>query len=246
MIQPPEATDFLRSSFVWLALLLAVGFVWIGHIAGRRSGVPRHANGRLTGIAMTATSAWLAATWAAASSGVLAQFDRRPPPFALFFLAVLAVSASVAWSRLGLRLLRGLPLWALVATQVFRLPLELVMHEAAVEGVMPVQMSYSGRNFDILTGLTAIPVAVLIATGIGGRRLALAWNVLGTLTLANILGIALVSTPTFAMFGPERLNTWVAYPPFVWLPAVMVVSALIGHMVLWRKLLVTPTTTPRP
>ena len=246
MILPPEASDFLRSSFTWLGLLLAAGFLWIGHVAGRRARLSSRANWRLTGVATIATIAWLAATWTAASSGVLSQFDRRPPPFALLFLAILAVSAVVTWSPLGLRLMRGLPLWALVLTQMFRLPLELVMHEAAVEGVMPVQMSYSGRNFDILTGLTAIPVAVLLATGIGGRRLALAWNVLGTLTLANILGIALVSTPTIALFGPERLNTWVAYAPFVWLPAVMVVCALIGHLVIWRKLLLTSTTTPRP
>lgn len=245
MIQPPEASDFLRSSFVWLALILAVGFVWIGHVAGRRARLSRESNWRLTGIVTLATSVWLAATWSAASVGALAQFDRRPPPFALLFASILLVSAAVTWSPLGLRLLRGLPLWALVLTQAFRLPLELVMHEAAVEGVMPVQMSYTGRNIDILTGLTAIPVALLLAKGIGGRRLTLAWNLLGTLTLANILGIALVSTPMLAMFGPERLNTWVAYAPFVWLPAVMVVCALIGHLVIWRRLL-TPTATPRP
>lgn len=246
MIQPPEASDFLRSSFASLALLLAVGFVWIGHVAGQRARLSPQANWRLTAVATMVTFAWLAATWTAASSGVLTQFDRRPPPFALLFLAILAVSAAAAWSPLGLRLIRGLPLWALVLTQVFRLPLELAMHEAAIEGVMPVQMSYSGRNFDIVTGLTAIPVAVLLAVGIGGRRLALAWNVLGTLTLANILGIALVSTPILALFGPARLNTWVAYTPFVWLPAVMVVCALIGHLVLWRTLLLTSTATPRP
>ncbi|MDX1982954.1 MAG: hypothetical protein SFV51_21975 [Bryobacteraceae bacterium] len=83
------------------------------------------------------------------------------------------------------------------------LPLELVMHHAAAEGRMPVQMSYSGWNFDIVTGITAIPVA---------------------------------STPVFAAFGPDRLNTWIADAPFVWLPCVLVPAALLGHLLLWRKL----------
>jgi hypothetical protein len=30
--------------------------------------------------------------------------------------------------------------------------------------------------------------------------------------------------------------TFVAYPPFVWLPAVMVVAALAGHLVIFRAL----------
>jgi hypothetical protein len=32
------------------------------------------------------------------------------------------------------------------------------------------------------------------------------------------------------------LNTFVADPPFVWLPAVLVTAALMGHILVWRKL----------
>lgn len=244
MIQPPVASAFLTWSFTIFGLLLAAGFVGIGHSAGRRARLSPSANRRLTVVAAFSTAAWLAGTWTAAASGVLSQFDRRPPPFALLVLAILSVGVGVTWGPLGVRLLRGLPLWALVLTQAFRFPLELVMHEAAIEGVMPVQMSYSGRNFDIATGITALPVALLLAFGVGGRRLAIAWNLLGSLLLVNIVAVAFLSTPTFAFFGPERLNTWVAYAPFVWLPAVMVTSALIGHLIIWRSLF-TPTTTPR-
>jgi len=50
---------------------------------------------------------------------------------------------------------------------------------------MPVQMSYSGRNFDIVTGTSSILVAWLVASGRGGRRLVLLWNVLGLALLLN-------------------------------------------------------------
>ena len=62
------------------------------------------------------------------------------------------------------------------------------------------------------------------------------WNVLGLALLANIVGIAIASTPLFRAFGDDRLNTFVAYPPFVWLPAVLVTGALMGHILVWRKL----------
>jgi hypothetical protein len=72
------------------------------------------------------------------------------------------------------------PLAVLVGVQGFRLPLELLMHRAYAEGLMPVQMSYSGRNFDIVTGTTAW----CSPRRSGSRRsaargLVLAWNVMG-------------------------------------------------------------------
>jgi hypothetical protein len=170
-----------------------------------------------------------------ASRGIIADFDRRPPPLAILLVVLFALSAVLAFSRFGTRLMEGVPLWLLVLAQSFRLPLEWMMHRAAEDGVMPMQMSYAGWNFDVLTGLTALPVAWVLYRR-ENRAVAFAWNLLGTLLLANILVIAILSTPMFAAFGPDRLNTWVAFPPFIWLPTVMVVWALTGHLVIWRRL----------
>ena len=62
---------------------------------------------------------------------------------------------------------------------------------------------------------------------------------MGSLLLINILTIAILSTPMVAAFGDDRLNTWVAYPPYVWLPTMMVVCAITGHLVIFRKLRAT-------
>jgi hypothetical protein len=97
-------------------------------------------------------------------------------------------------------------------------------------------MSYSGRNLDLVTGATAVIVAVLVALGYAGRRLVLVWNVLGLALLVNIVAVAILSTPRFAAFGPDRVNVFIAYPPFVWLPATLVLAALTGHLVIFRAL----------
>jgi hypothetical protein len=47
--------------------------------------------------------------------------------------------------------------------------------------------------------------------------------------------VALLGTPRFHYFG-EHLNVWITYPPFVWLPAVMVLAALAGHLVIFSAL----------
>jgi NADH:ubiquinone oxidoreductase subunit 6 (subunit J) len=66
-----------------------------------------------------------------------------------------------------------------------------------------------------------------------------AWNALGIGLLAGIVVIAVASTPALHAFGrePSALNTFVAYVPFVWLPSVLVVGAIVGHIAITRRLL---------
>ena len=189
-------------------------------------------------VAAGVVAAWMALTAAVARSGVLLQFSRRPPPLMLLLLATAVASLAVSLSPVGSRLARGVPLAALIALQGFRLPLELLMHRAAQDGVMPVQMSFSGYNFDIVSGTTALLVAGLVAAGRAPRWLVVAWNALGFALVLVIIAIAVASTPLFHAFGtaPERLNTFVGRWPFVWLPTVLVVAAVAGHIVIARKL----------
>jgi hypothetical protein len=89
-----------------------------------------------------------------------------------------------------------------------------------------------------VTGATALIVGSLALLGHAPRWLLVAWNALGTTTLLAILGIAVASLPQFRAFGsePALVNTWIAYFPFVWLPAGLVGGAVLGHVILWRRL----------
>jgi hypothetical protein len=200
-------------------------------------GVLRTAGQRRAGLFALGVGAWLAAAAALGLSGFLAQ-DGLPPRVLCLLLPTITLPVLFGLSRTG-ALLANAPLSLLVAFHAFRLPLELVMHQAAAEGVMPPQMTFTGMNFDITTGVTALLVAALAARGWAPRWLLLGWNAWGTLLLVVILAIAVASLPAFAAFGrePARLNTWVAYFPFVWLPAGLVSSAVLGHVLLWRRLL---------
>src|SRR5262249_19852995 len=154
------------------------------------------------------------------SSGLLQRWEQTPPPFAILIAATLALALFLALSPVGGRLARFVPLWALVLVQAFRLPLELAMHALYERGIMPRQMSFSGRNFDVVTGATALLVAALAYSG-GARRLVAVWNVLGLALLFNVLAVAILSTPRLHAFGSDQLSTFVTYTPYVSLPAVM-------------------------
>ena len=198
---------------------------------------------RLRSRFMAAASVWIAVTMGLAYAGVIGRRDVFPPPLMGILVAVAVLGVVIARSRVGDRLARGLPLAALVGLQSFRFPLEVVMHAAAERGIMPMQMSYSGCNFDIVTGITAVLLAAWLRFGRPPRAIVWAWNVMGLLLLANIVTVAVLSTPMFARFGAtaDRLNTFAAEPPYILLPTVLVLTAWAGHLIVFRAL-----SLPRP
>ena len=223
-------------AFVVIPLGLLMALLWGTHVASRRlnedDGTRRHA----VLITVVVSAVWMTAAWRAGESGVLRMWSATPPPFVLLVVGILGLTVALACTTYGRRLALGLPLWALVGIQGFRLPLELAMHAMYKRGVMPEQMSYSGRNFDVITGITALAVAWLVFSGRVGRRVVLTWNILGLLLVLNVVTVGILSTPRFRLFGDDRLNVFVTYPPFVWLPAVMVLAALAGHLIVFRAL----------
>ena len=63
------------------------------------------------------------------------------------------------------------------------------------------------------------------------------WNVAGILLLTNILVVALLSAPTpLRVFHNEPANVWITQAPWVWLPAVDVLAAVLGHVLVYRRL----------
>lgn len=227
-IQAP-AFDFITALGI-AALAWLVAGVWVWLFGQRQRGLTiRLAAGALVVLIASAV---------AASSGWL-QRPGPPPPMALMIAGVLAGAFALGLSRFGRSAAAGVPLVSLVAFQSFRLPLELVMHRAAQLGIMPEELSYSGYNFDIVTGAGALVLAVAMAAGkTVPRGILWAWNLWGCWCLAVITFIAIASSPMVRLFGDApHVNTWVLFVPYVWLPVVLVTAALFGHIVMTRALL---------
>jgi len=199
-----KASMGLAVAFGVLAVLVAGAFPILVHRAETAAGDAAAAR-RRTPRAALATAAWMAATFAAAASGRL-SFTTVPPTMMVAIVLSLALALRIGLSGTGSRIAAGVPLALLVGVQGFRLPLELLMHRAYAEGVMPVQMSYSGRNFDIVTGTTAIllAAALWLAPQRVSPKLVLLWNLLGFGLLLNVLTIAVLSAPTPLRVFHER------------------------------------------
>lgn len=175
---------------------------------------------------------WMVLAAIMAQAGILSRFERVPPPIGIFLVLGFAGTIALGRSRWVDRLV-DLPWQILLGFHAFRILVEFLIHKATTIGLAPPQMSWHGYNFDIVTGLTALCLAPFAASL--PRGLIMLWNALGLTLLAVVVGIAAVSFPTrFQLMKPD--NSWVASFPYVWLPAILVMAALLGHIIILRKL----------
>jgi len=109
--------------------------------------------------------------------------------------------------------------------------------------LLPVQMTFEGRNFDIIAGLLGLLAGwLMINKKNAWKSIAITYNIVGLGLLVNILLIAVLSMPTpIRYFMNEPSNMIVADFPFIYLPAVLVVIALAFHIFSLRQVAVLKT-----
>ena len=122
----------------------------------------------------------------------------------------------------------------LTQLQVFRVFVEIVFWLLFVQNLLPKQMTFEGRNFDIIAGITSLLAAQFF---LNSRGWMIAWNIIGLGLLINIVSIAILSMPTSRrIFENEPANTIVTQFPFIFLPTFLVPLAYILHFISLKKL----------
>lgn len=234
---PVIPSAVLQAEFILLALLLGVwwtfatGKAYVVPDSGARWNMPKAMIG--LGVILL----WSGFLFGVSQQAWAHEFNFFPPPGVRVFLALMVVTAVIAFSPIGRKLAGGLPLIWLVGFQAFRLPTELLIYQAAEAGLAPMEMTFHGRNFDIVTAILALVLMVLLRRGEVSTRLILGWNILGVVLLLNVVVTAIMSMPhPMQILHTNPPNVWVTYFPFILLPGVAVCSALLGHLLVFRAL----------
>jgi hypothetical protein len=184
---------------------------------------------------------WLAYVGLIGHAGILANTTMRPPgPVFLFipvmlFLLIFAVRTWFAANRPGHV---AIPIAVLLSIQTFRVIVELFIHQLWRDGVVPGMLTYSGANVDIYIGATAPFVAWLSTRRKWGRGVAVVWNILGLLALANVVSRAVLSAPgPLNLIHTEVPNLMFGTFPFMVIPGFFVPLAVALHLTALRVLL---------
>ncbi len=214
---------------------VATTFLTIGFLL---SAVRRTGNEKLPAQLLSFLLAfWVFFTAAASIGGFYTVTETIPPRLFLLGVlpSVLTVIAYLAFFRE--RFLEKFPLRTLTLLHVVRLPVEIVLFWLFKAALIPQVMTFEGRNFDILAGITAPVVAYLaIRNGTVNRPVLIAWNLISLGLLLNIVVTAFLSFPgPMQQIAFDQPNRAVMYFPFIWLPSIVVPIVLFAHLItLWK------------
>jgi hypothetical protein len=222
------STALLTGTAAGVIALSAFGLAMVA----RRVGLPK----TLAASVAVGMIVWLGVTAALARSGILADWTALPPRWPLLPVTALGTLVLLSLTQTFRRLLPEIPPWQPVALQTFRVGVELAFWRLHAEGVAPVQVTFEGRNFDALVGLTAPVIAAGIAFGWFGPRVTIAWNLFGLAMLVNAIGTVATSAPgTIHLNWPGEPFTAIASWPVIWIPSLLAPIGIFLHIVSIRQ-----------
>ncbi|MDB6054938.1 MAG: hypothetical protein JWN25_2461 [Verrucomicrobiales bacterium] len=187
--------------------------------------------------ALMAMLAWLAMQGILAGKGFFETPHSFPPRMGLIVIPMLAFLVWVARGKLPLTFAEACPGRYLVWFQAFRILVEVTIYKLTQAGLMPREMTFEGRNFDIISGVSAVAMGfVAKKSSVWALKSIISWN----LVCAAILCVTVV-TGVLSAPGPQRMlmtpipNRAVLLFPFVYIPAFMVPLAFSLHILSVRK-----------
>jgi hypothetical protein len=182
---------------------------------------------------------WISFQSLLAWSGFYLNTTSFPPRFPFLVVPPVLLIAVLFLTRSGRQFLDQLDLPSLTLFHIVRVPVELVLYGLFMAQYVPHLMTFEGRNFDILSGLTAPLVYYFGFVQKKARTsLLLIWNLVCLALLLNIVVNAVLSAPTpLQQFAFDQPNVGILYFPFMLLPSFVVPSVLLAHLTAIRSLL---------
>lgn len=188
---------------------------------------------------LMAIVAWLTIQSAIGVTGFFTVTNTLPPRFllliALPFTAIITILSAVK----GKGFIDGFDIKKLTLLHTIRIPIEIVLFWLCLNKAVPQLMTFEGRNFDLISGVTAPLVYYFgFIKGKLGARAMLVWNLICLLILLFTVSNAILSSPIpFQKFAFDQPTIAVLYFPFIWLPGIVVPLVIFSHLISIRLLL---------
>ena len=197
--------------------------------------ISSHKNMRLLMVVI----AWMTIQSAIGATGFFTVENSLPPRFLLLILFPMAVIITILSTTKGKTFVGGFNLKTLTLLHSIRIAIEMVLFWLFLNKVMPQLMTFEGRNFDLISGITAPLIYYFgFVKGKIGAKAMLAWNFICLAILLFTVSNAILSAPTpLQQFAFEQPTIAVFYFPFVWLPGIVVPLVIFSHLISIRLLI---------
>lgn len=189
--------------------------------------------------------ALLVTAWSA--GGMMSKFNLFPFNVLPVVAIPLVTMIAVTMSKGAKHLLPVIPPNSLIALQSLRFFVEGVLWLLLLLGQLPRQVTFEGRNFDIIAGITAPLIAFLMLRKNLSRSIVVLWNLISLALLANIVSVAILSMPSpIRLFDNEPSTLLLTQFPGAFLPGLLVPLAYGLHFLSLRQLYLLKKGTALP
>jgi len=182
---------------------------------------------------------WLAVTGILSINKVFQNTSTIPPRLMIVIAPAILFIILLLITKSGRKFTDNIDLKKLTLVHIVRVPVEITLFMLSTHKLIPELMTFAGRNFDILSGITA-PIVYFVCfknSQLKNRKLLLVWNFICLGLLLNIVINALLSAPfPFQQFAFNQPNVAILYFPFTWLPCFIVMIVLYSHLAAIRQL----------
>jgi len=182
---------------------------------------------------------WLAVTGIISINKVFQNTSTIPPRLMIVIAPAILFIILLLITKSGRKFTDNIDLKKLTLVHIVRVPVEITLFMLSTHKLIPELMTFAGRNFDILSGITA-PIVYFVCfknSQLKNRKLLLVWNFICLGLLLNIVINALLSAPfPFQQFAFDQPNIAILYFPFTWLPCFIVMIVLYSHLAAIRQL----------
>jgi len=178
----------------------------------------------------------IAVLWSVLHSGLaLAGFyhhtESFPPRFTMVILPAMVLILVGLIRGQKVQQNAGVRTYKTTLIHTVRILVEVVLYQLYLCEAVPKLMTFEGRNFDILVGITAPIIFWLYLRKRIGKKALLVWNCIGLCFVLFIFfnGILSARLP-FQQFAFSQPNIAVEYFPYILLPAVIVPVVIYTHI----------------
>lgn len=164
--------------------------------------------------------------------------DTFPPRLLLIITPGLLLIIYSFFSMKGKAFIASIDLEKYTYLNTIRIMVEIGLFILFIHKLVPESMTFEGRNFDVISGITAPFIAYFGFTKRTlDKSIIVAWNVICLILVLQVVVTGVLSAPSaLQQLAFEQPNVAVLLFPFIWLPGIIVPIVLFGHLVSIYKL----------
>ncbi|MEX0313944.1 MAG: hypothetical protein AB3N18_07185 [Allomuricauda sp.] len=220
----------IKASYILLFVALLIILLWGLNSALKKIGSTPSKRNRVLVLTTVGIFSWLALQFFIWKTGF--YYDLSFPPRIPLFMVLpvfLFIMTFIIRNR-NHKIFASIPIAFPIAAQSFRAVIEVLFYFTFINGILPVQVTFEGANYDVLIGISAVPMAMYASRPNASKKVLLAWNIIGILVVL-FAAFTFISSFYFpSIWGNTGIPLEFNQFPYLLLPTFLMPFAVFLHV----------------